>query len=79
MQIRSKAYLQFIWFWRSLRGFIPPRDDHAPARTSSPLLYTAVALVFLLAMLEIDRHRAELESIGLVRNGYVFDPTFVSP
>lgn len=79
MQIRSKAYLQFIWFWRSLRGFIQPRDDHAPARTSSPLLYTAVALVFLLAMLEIDRHRAELESIGLVRNGYVFDPTFVSP
>jgi len=79
MQIRSKAYLQFIWLWRSLRGFIPPHDGHAPARTSSQLLYTAIVLVLLLAMLEIDRHRAELESIGLVRNGFLVDPTFVSP
>jgi hypothetical protein len=79
MQIRSKAYLQFISLWRLLRGFIPPRDDHVPARTSPSLLYTAVVLALLLATLEIDRHRAELESIGLVRNGYLVDPTFVSP
>lgn len=79
MQIRSKAYLQLISLWHSLRGFIPPQDDRAPPRTSPSLLYTAIVLAFLLAMLEIDRHQAELESIGLARNGYLVDPTFVSP
>ncbi len=43
------------------------------------LVYIAIVLAVLLAMLEIDRHRAELDSIGLVRNGYLIDPTFVGP
>jgi hypothetical protein len=77
MQIRSKAYLQFIWLRRSLRGLIPPHDDHVPVRTSPSLLYTAVVLALLLAILETDLHRAELESIGLVRSDYTVEPIFM--
>lgn len=79
MQIRYKAYLQFIWLWRSLRGLIPPHDHHAPTQTSPSLLYTAIVLASLLAILEIDLHRAELELIGLVRSDYPVEPTFMSP
>ena len=67
MQVRSKAYLQFISLWRLLRGLIPPHDYDAPARASPSLLYTAVVLALLLAILEIDLHRAALESIGFVK------------
>lgn len=79
MQIRSKAYLQFIWLRHLFRGLIPPHDNDAPARTSPLLLFTAIVLALLLAMLEIDRHRAELESIGFVSDNYLVEPTFVSP
>jgi hypothetical protein len=79
MQIRPKAYLQFIWLLQLLRGLIPRHDNSAPARTSPLLLFTAIVLAFLVAILEIDRHRAELESIGLVSNDYLVQPIFVSP
>jgi hypothetical protein len=79
MQIRSKAYLQFIWLWRSLRGLVPPHGGDAPTPTSPSLLYTAVVLALLLAILEIDLHRAELESIGLVRSDYPVEPIFMGP
>lgn len=79
MQIRSKAYLHFIWLWRLFRGSIPPHDDHAPARTSPTLLYTAVVLALLLAILEIDLHRTALQSTGLVGNNTSIPPVFMSP
>ena len=79
MQMRSKAYLRFVWLWRLIRGSIQPYRDNAPARTSRVLACTAIVLALLLVVLEIDRHRAELESMGLVRNGYLIDPTFVGP
>ncbi len=79
MQIRSKAYLRFVWLYRSIRGMVPPHHGNASVRTSPMLVYIAIVLAVLLAMLEIDRHRAELDSIGLVRNGYLIDPTFVGP
>lgn len=65
--------------WRSLRELIPPDDDHAPTRTSPSLLYTAVVLASLLAMLEINLHRAELQSMGLVGNEDPVGLTFTGP
>jgi hypothetical protein len=66
MQIRPKTYLHFISLWRSLRNAIPPRHDDAPAAASPSLIYAMVVLAFLLAILEVDAHRGELESLGLL-------------
>ena len=79
MQIRSKAYLQFILLWRSLHNLIPPRDDDAPSEASPSLIYTAFVLAFLLAILEVDLHQGELQSVGLVKSTYPIEPFFVSP
>jgi hypothetical protein len=79
MQIRSKAYLQFISLWRSLRGWMRPIDDGAFAETSPILVYAAVVLALLLAILEIDRHRGELDSVGLTRIEWPAEPGFAGP
>jgi hypothetical protein len=78
MQIRPKAYLHFISLWRSLRDAIPPHHDDVPAASPS-LIYTAVVLVFLLAILEIDAHRGELESLGLLGHDYPIPTSFLGP
>lgn len=79
MQIRPKSYLHFISLWRSLRDAIPPRHDDVPAETSPSLIYTAVVLMFLLAVLEVDAHRGELESLGLLGHDYPIPAVFLSP
>lgn len=50
---------------RTLRIWLSPSEDPA-AREASPLLiYIVVVLVLLLAILEIDLHKIELQSLGL--------------
>ena len=79
MQIRPKTYLHFISLWRSLRDAIPPHRDDVPAEASPSLIFTAVVLVLLLAILEVDAHRGELESLGLLGSDYPIPPAFLSP
>ena len=79
MQIRPKTYLHFISLWRSLRDAIPPHHDDVPAETSPSLIYTAVVLMFLLAILEVDAHRGELELLGLLGHDYPIPPAFLGP
>lgn len=79
MQIRSKAYLQLILLWRSFRGWLPPHDAGVPAETSPSLIFTAVMLAFLLAVLEVDVHRAELESLGLLTPDYPIQSALLAP
>jgi hypothetical protein len=79
MQIRPKTYLHFISLWRSIRDAIPPHHDDVPAETSPSLIYTAVVLMFLLAILEIDAHRGVLESLGLLGHDYPIPPAFLGP
>ena len=79
MQIRSRAYLQFISFRRLRGGLIPPHGHGAPGATSRSLLYLAVVLALLLAILEIDLHRGKLYSLGLVGNAYPVQPTLMGP
>jgi hypothetical protein len=79
MQIRPKAYLHFIWLWRLLRDAIPPPRGDVPAETSPFLIYIAVVLAFLLAILEVDAYRAELESLGLLAHDYPIPAAFFSP
>jgi hypothetical protein len=80
MQIPSKAYERFISFCRALRDLIPPHDPAVPAQTSPSLAFAAAVLALLLAILEVDLHRAELHSIGLLSGDTdSVEPIFVGP
>jgi len=78
MQMRPKAYLHFMSLWRSVRDAIPPHRGDVPAEASPFLIYIAVVLMFLLAILEVDAHRGELESLGLLGGDYSIPPIFLS-
>jgi len=79
MQMRYKGYLQFISLWRSLRDLRSPNDDNAQARASPALVFTAIVLVSLLAILALDAHRSELESLGLLASNQPLEGIFLSP
>ena len=79
MQIRPKAYLHFISLWRSFRDSIPPHQRDVRAEASPSLVYAVVVLASLLAVLEIDAHRGELESLGLSGHDYPIPAAFLSP
>jgi len=50
-----------------------------PAETSASLIYIAVVLAFLLAVLEIDAHRGKLESLGLLGGNYPIQAPLLGP
>jgi hypothetical protein len=79
MQMRSKAYLQMVSRLRALRVLVSSRE--AATQEASPLLvFVAVVLAMLLAMLEVDLHSIELQALGLTGGPFVpTDPAFVSP
>ena len=79
MQIRPKTYLHLISLWRSLRDAISPHHDNVPAEASPSLIYAAVVLTLLLAILEVDARRGELEWLGLLPSGYPIQAAFLSP
>jgi hypothetical protein len=79
MQIRPKTYLHLISLWRSLRDTISPHHDGVPAKASPSLMYIAVVLALLLAILEVDAHRGELESLGLSASDQFVPTAFMGP
>jgi hypothetical protein len=78
MQIRSKAYLQVVARLRALRVRLQQSDDATAQEVSPLLIYLAAVLALLLAILEIDLHSAELQSLGLLGNPQI-NPIFMSP
>jgi hypothetical protein len=79
MQVRSKTYVQVVSRLRALRVLLSPGEDPA-AREASPLLtYIAVVLALLLAMLGVDSHSIELQSLGVTGGAFPVDPLFKSP
>ncbi|WFU69723.1 MULTISPECIES: hypothetical protein [unclassified Bradyrhizobium] len=78
MQLHPKAYRQLIsrlWHFRTL-----PRNRDPASQAASPvLIYIVAALGLLLAVLEIDLHRAELQSFGLSGDPVGINPIFMSP
>jgi hypothetical protein len=79
MQIRSKAYLQMISWLRALHGSISPNEEPSSREVSPLLIFIAVVLAMLLAMLEVDLHSAELQSLGLMGSAFPVDPVFKDP
>jgi hypothetical protein len=79
MQIHPKAYLQLISRLRHFRA-LPPRNREPGTQHASPLLiYVVAVLALLLAALEVDVHRARLQSLGLLDDPIGIDPIFMSP
>ncbi|KGJ71042.1 hypothetical protein BJA5080_06315 [Bradyrhizobium diazoefficiens SEMIA 5080] len=79
MQVHPKAYLQLIarlWHFRAspLRNRDPDSQD-----ASALLVYIAVVLALLLAVLEIDIHSAQLQSLGLLGDPIGINPIFMGP
>jgi len=79
MQIRPKTYLHLISLWRSFRDAIPPHHVNVSTDASPSLIYAAMVLAVLLAILEVDAHRGELESLGLSGSDYPIQAVFFSP
>lgn len=74
MQMLSKGYLLVISHLRGLRALLSSTDDPATREPSSILIFVAVVLALLLAILEVDQHSAALHSLGLLS-----DPTATQP
>jgi hypothetical protein len=79
MQMRTKAYLHFMSLWRSFRNALPQRHGAGSAEASPFLIFAAVVLALLFAILEIDRQQAELKSLGLLGGDYAVEARFLSP
>ena len=79
MQMRSRTYFHFISLWHSFRDWMSPHDGRAPAETSPSLIYIGVVLTFLLIILEIDDHRAEVEALGLLTSNFPIPAVFLGP
>ncbi|MCK1739595.1 hypothetical protein IVA80_01575 [Bradyrhizobium sp. 139] len=78
MQGRSGPLLRMISRLRAVRVLMSAPDP--AAGEASPLLMpTVVVLVMLLAILEVDLHRADLQSLGLMGDAFSADPVFKGP
>lgn len=78
MQIQSKELPQSFSLRRAFQSFTAP--SRGRAETAHPLLLiSAVVLLTLFAIVEIDLHSAQLQAIGLLGHGVGIDPVFLSP
>jgi hypothetical protein len=79
MQIRSKTYLQMISWLRALHDSLSPNNEPSSREVSPLLIFVAVVLAVLLAMLEVDLYTAELQSLGLTGGAFPIDPALKGP
>ncbi len=75
MQIQSKALPQSFSLRRSLFGFATSSEASHPM-----LVFTAVVLLALFAIVQVDFHGAQLQAIGLLSHTATgIDSVFLSP
>lgn len=78
MQGQSRPLLRIISWLRAVRVLLIAPDPASPE--ASPLLVlTVVVLMLLLAILEVDFHSADLQSLGLMGDAFLIDPVFKGP
>lgn len=78
MRIQSKALPRSFSLRRSIQSFSAPGEGQT--ETSHPLLVlSAVVLLALFAIVQIDLHSAQLQAIGLLGRGTGIDPVFLGP
>ncbi|WP_027555173.1 hypothetical protein [Bradyrhizobium sp. Cp5.3] len=78
MQIQSKALPHSFSLRRRIQGLSGP-GERQPEKAHSLLTFTAVVLLLLLAIVEIDQHSAALQAVGLLGHTAGIDPIFMSP
>lgn len=78
VQGRTRPFLQMLARLRALRG-LDGSQEPASRDTSPALILIAVVLALLLAILEVDRNRSTLQSLGLMGDAFSADPIFKSP
>lgn len=64
---------------RTLRVRLSPAEDPSRREASPLLILVAVVLALLLAMLEVDLHSVELQTLGLTGSAFPVDPVFSGP
>jgi hypothetical protein len=79
MHIRPKTYLHLMSRLRGVRVALARRHGPADQHVSPLLIFIAIVLTLLLAMLEVDLHSAELRALGLLgdpnaANSVLFGP-----
>ncbi len=72
---RSGLFAQFMTFCRELRHHGSPRGGAA----SPGLMFAVTVLALLLAIVVVERYRAELQSIGLIAAVETVPPLFTAP
>ena len=78
MQGQSRPLLRVISWLRAVRVLLITPEP--ATREASPLLVlTVVVLMLLVAILEVDLHRADLQALGLIGDAFPIDPVFMSP
>jgi hypothetical protein len=78
MQGRSKPLQRMMSRLRAVRVLLIASDP--AAREASPILILmVVVLALILAILEVDLHSADLQSLGLIGDAFSLDPVFKSP
>lgn len=79
MQRLSKLYARLISLCHVARVRKSWQDSKTETSASPILVFVAVALLLILAILEIDLHSNELRAIGLISSEKGADPVFVGP
>ncbi len=74
VHIRPKAYLQVLLRLRRLHVWLSHHPNPTRQEASPLLIFIAVVLAVLLAILEVDQHSAALRTLGLLG-----DPTGTLP
>ena len=78
MQVRSKAFVRIVSRLREVRAMVIANS--AASQEASPLLiFIAVVLALLLAILVVDLHHAELQALWLIGDAFLIDAIFKSP
>ncbi|WP_245502134.1 hypothetical protein [Bradyrhizobium betae] len=78
MQGQSRPLLRVISWLRAVRVLLIAPDP-APREASPLLILMVVVLALLLAILEVELHSADLQSLGLMGDAFSIDPVFKSP
>jgi hypothetical protein len=74
-----KLYARLILFHRTTRSRSSAHGEVTETSASPILIFAAVALFLILAILEIDLHRDELRALGFVSGEEGINPIFAGP
>jgi hypothetical protein len=72
-------YARVVSFGRSTRSRISAHGETTGTSASPILTFTAIALVLILGIVEIDLHRDELKALGLVSSEERIQPIVAGP